>query len=95
MGVFFGVPHHPNSKYLARVTPAKRGKRVRAGTSDAAEDTTPAKRRAAMTWAKRLKRVFNIDIEVCGHCGGAVRIIGCIEDPVVIKKILPHLPPSR
>jgi hypothetical protein len=95
MGVFFGVPHHPNSKYRARVTPAKRGKRVRAGTSDAAEDTTPAKRRAAMTWAKRLKRVFNIDIEVCGHCGGAVRIIGCIEDPVVIKKILPHLPPSR
>jgi hypothetical protein len=61
-GVFVGVPHHPNSKYRARVTPAKRGKRIRAGTSDAAEDRTPAERRAAMTWAKRLKRVFNIDI---------------------------------
>jgi hypothetical protein len=44
-----------------------------------------------MNWAKRLKRVFNIDVEVCGHCGGTVRIIGCIEDPVVIEKILTHL----
>jgi hypothetical protein len=73
------------------VTPAKRGKRNKAGSSDAAEDSTPAERRAAMTWAQRLKRVFNIDIGVCGHCGGAVRIIGCIEDPVVIERILTHL----
>ena len=44
-----------------------------------------------MTWAKRLKRVFNIDIETCSECGGDVRIIACIEDPVVIQKILTHL----
>ena len=36
----------------------------------------------------RLKRVFNIDIETCQACGGPVRIIACIEDPVVTKKIL-------
>jgi hypothetical protein len=35
-------------------------------------------RRAAMTWAQRLKRVFNIDIETCGECGGEVRIIATI-----------------
>jgi len=23
-----------------------------------------------MTWAQRLKRVFNIDIETCSKCGG-------------------------
>jgi rRNA maturation protein Nop10 len=28
-----------------------------------------------MTWAKRLKRVYGIDIETCPTCGGAVRII--------------------
>jgi hypothetical protein len=28
-----------------------------------------------MTWAQRLKRVFNIDIETCGACGGEVKII--------------------
>ncbi len=45
----------------------------------------------AITWAQRLKRVFNIDIETCVECGGAVKVIACIEDPVVIKKILAHL----
>jgi hypothetical protein len=44
-----------------------------------------------MTWAQRLKRVFGIDFETCLVCCGAVRIIVCIEDPVVIKKILSHL----
>ena len=44
-----------------------------------------------MTWAKRLKRVFNIDIETCSECGGDVKIIASIEDPAVIQKILAHL----
>ena len=44
-----------------------------------------------MTWAQRLKRVFDIDIESCSECGGDVRIIAYIEDPVVIRKILAHL----
>ena len=44
-----------------------------------------------MTWAQRLKRVFNIDIETCSECGGDVRIIASIEDPIVIQKILAHL----
>ena len=39
----------------------------------------------------RLKRVFNIDIETCKTCGGQVKIVACIEDPVVIEKILTHL----
>ena len=49
-----------------------------------------------MTWAQRLKRVFNIDISVCGQCGGTVRVVvetsnRCIEDPDVIRRILDHL----
>ena len=44
-----------------------------------------------MTRARRLKRVFNIDIETCKTCGGHVKIIACIEDPVVIEQILTHL----
>ena len=35
--------------------------------------------------------LFKIDIETCRHCGGAVKVIACIEDPVVIKHILAHL----
>jgi hypothetical protein len=44
-----------------------------------------------MGWAQRLKRVFAIDVEKCDRCGGAGRIIACIEDPQVIEKILRHL----
>jgi hypothetical protein len=35
--------------------------------------------------------VLGIDTETCPTCGGAVRIIACIEDPVVIEKILTYL----
>jgi hypothetical protein len=44
-----------------------------------------------MTWAQRLKRVFNNDVEICSRCGGAVKVIACIEDQQVIDKILSHL----
>jgi hypothetical protein len=87
---FHGV-FAPNSKYRARVTPAKRGRGGRHAKPADTEEPTPAERRAAMTWAQRLKRVFGIDIETCPACGGAMRIIACIEDSGVIEKILTHL----
>ena len=43
------------------------------------------------TWAQRLKRVFGIDIETCSACGGAVRIVACIEDAEAIEQLLTHL----
>jgi len=87
---FHGV-FAPNSKHRIQVTPAKRGKGKKTHATDEPSDQTATERYAAMTWAQRLKRVFNIDIETCPECGGAVKIIACIEDPVVIKKILIHL----
>jgi hypothetical protein len=87
---FHGV-FAPNSKHRAQVTPGKRGKGSEGTTSNEFEDRTPAERRASMTWTQRLKRVFGIDIETCPACGGAVKVIACIEDPVVIKRILDHL----
>ena len=84
---FHGV-FAPNSKHRAWVTPAKRGKKVK--LPDEPQDLIPATPRAAMTWAQRLKRVFDIDIETCRECGGSVKVIACIEDPVVIGKSLTH-----
>jgi hypothetical protein len=83
----------PNSAQRAEVTPSKRGKggNKEAGTATVAElldYTSYMEKRAAMSWAQRLKRVFNIEIEVCRHCQGPVKIIACIEDPAVIEKIL-------
>ncbi|OAC29949.1 transposase [Escherichia coli] len=89
---FHGV-FAPNSHYRVTITPAKRGKGAgKVGTVHLApEERTPLEQRAAMTWARRLKRVFNIDITECEKCQGPVKVIACIEDPVVIDKILNHL----
>ena len=84
--IFHGV-FAPNSEYRARVTPAKRGRGGRHATTAGPEERTAAEGRAAMAWAQRLKRVLGIDIETCSACGGAVRIIACIEDPASIEKI--------
>jgi rRNA maturation endonuclease Nob1 len=45
-----------------------------------------------MTWAQRLKRVFNIDVSICPQCGGEAKVIASIEDQAVINKI-PSLGP--
>ena len=85
---FHGV-FAPNSKHRVQITPARRGKVKK--TRSLYEDQTPAERRVAMTWAKHLKRVFDIDIETCDKCGSDVRIIASVEDPSVINTILTHL----
>jgi len=56
-----------------------------------AEDRTPAEQQAAMRWAQRLKRVFQVDVETCPICGGKVKVIASIEDPPIIERILRHL----
>ena len=48
-----------------------------------------------MTWMQRLKRVFAIDIETCGRCGGKLKVIASTEDPAVIGRILEHLDQAR
>jgi hypothetical protein len=53
-----------------------------------------------MSWARLLKRVFDIDIERCPQCGGKLKIIAAIEELAVIERILTHLglaaqPPPR
>ena len=87
---FHGV-FAPNSKHRIQITPSKRGKGRKRDPEETGQCRSPAERRASVTWAQRLKRVFNIDIETCSRCGGAARVIACIEDPVVIDKILTYL----
>ncbi|NNJ97321.1 MAG: IS91 family transposase, partial [Gammaproteobacteria bacterium] len=74
----------------ALVTPGRRG-RSNKTKAPGPEDATPVASHAAMSWAQRLKRVFDIEIETCSVCGGSMKVIAAIEDPVVIKKILTHL----
>jgi hypothetical protein len=59
------------------------------GTETSSEDAHGQGAPARMSWARLLKRVF--DIEHCPNCGAALKIIAAIEDPPVIVKILSHL----
>lgn len=85
----------PNSRLRAQLTPSGRGKRLAVGAEPAdsnanTDHRTPDERRRAMTWAQRLKRVFNIDVQACLHCGGKVRIVASIEERTSIRAILAH-----
>jgi len=58
-----------------------------------AEDSArpPTPRHVAMSWARRLKRAFGIEIEACAWCGGKLKVIASIAEPEVIARILAHL----
>jgi Putative transposase len=45
----------------------------------------------AWNWAALIHRAFGIDVLVCAHCGGRLRLIATLHDPAVIRKILAHL----
>ena len=52
---------------------------------------TASEKHGVMNWAKRLKRAFNIDMNTCEACGGAAKVIACVDNPIAIDKILMHL----
>ena len=86
----------PNAKLRSRVVP----KPAQATTAGEGDCTHAHSAPVRMTWARLLKRVFDIDIERCTHCGGKLKIIAVIEEPDVIEKILTHIglspqPPPR
>ena len=79
----------PNAKLRPQIIP---GRAVTANdTADDPDGALHYSTSARMSWARLLKRVFDIDIERCPHCGGTLKIIAAIEDPSVIARILAHL----
>ena len=81
----------PHSRLRATVTPAHRGMGAPQPLPAADPAKPPIPRHVAMSWARRLKRVFGIEIEGCARCGGKLKILASIEEPEVIAKILAHL----
>jgi hypothetical protein len=48
-------------------------------------------RAVRLSWARLLKRVFELDLEHCPNCGGEMKILAAILEQPVIEKILTHL----
>jgi hypothetical protein len=76
----------PNHRMRSAIVP---GREVPRPPSEGQGGQIP--RHAALGWARRLKRVFGIEVKRCDRCGGEVKIIAAIEDPEVIGEILDHL----
>ncbi len=70
----------PNSKDRSRIVPE-------AKKANAREEKTQQN----SSWSALLKRSFAIDILVCASCGGKMRLVSHIEEPVVVTRILGHL----
>lgn len=83
---FHGVlaPHY---KYRELIVPPKKVDAL--PSNDKNKNDLVKKNR--VTWARLLKRVFDVDVETCGVCGGKVKIIAAIKEVEVIKKILDHI----
>ncbi len=75
-----------NATMRAAVTPAGRGARKRR----LAVPEQPTPKDIRLNWARRLKRVFGIEIEQCARCGGRLQVIASIEEPELIERILAH-----
>lgn len=85
----------PNAKLRSKVVPVP-PQQTTHGDGDCEHAHSKPMR---MTWARLLKRVFDIDIEQC-QCGGKLKLVAVIEEPAVIEKILKHIgldpqPPPR
>jgi hypothetical protein len=76
----------------AAITPGGRG----AGASKrAVAPESPAPKDIRLNWARRLKRVFGIEIEQCVRCGGRLKVIASIEEPEIIERIRAPVKPAR
>ena len=79
------APSPPTSEPEPRLLPARRKR---------------GKQRKRYSWADLLRRVFLIDVLTCDRCGGPRKLLACITEQQIIRKILTHLglpsdPPSR
>ena len=76
-----------HARLRAAITPGGRGPgaRKRATTQE-----RPTPRDIRMNWARRLKRVFGIEIEQCVRGGGRLKVIASIEEAELIERILTH-----
>ena len=87
---FHGVLAH-NAKLRALVVPQEPEAPAQEAKPAACEANCARHRPVRLSWAKLLKRVFELDLEHCPNCGGELKIIAAILEQPVIEKILTHL----
>jgi hypothetical protein len=95
-------PHQQMVRYYGRYSNASRGKRrkkavpapLNTGLDSAPQPDSPAQhfaRQRRRSWARLLKKVYEVDPLRCPRCGNQMEIIAFIEEWTVIRKVLQHL----
>ena len=56
--------------------------------SDSDDDRASPPQPRHWAWANLMRRAFDLDVLACPRCGGRLRLLGTIEDPVAIRAIL-------
>ena len=83
-------------RYYSWYSSVKRGKRRKLGLEEPAEITAIAEdglsgKAARRSWARLIRKVYEVDPLECPECGSRLRIVAFIEDGFVVHKILKHL----
>ena len=65
----------PNAKLRSKIVPAPASPVTESPSEDAHGQGAPAR----ISWARLLKRVFDVDVEHCPNCGGALKIIAALR----------------
>jgi hypothetical protein len=79
----------PNAKLRPQIIPGE--KKNKSNPFDTSDDVPQSTTSVRISWARLLKRVFDIDIEHCPHCGANMKINAAILESSAITKILDHL----
>ena len=92
--------HIPNEweqliRYYGYYSNVSRGKRKKEKPKEKTEiseiDAPPLSKESKKRWSYFIRKVYETDPLICPKCQGEMRIISCIDQPDVIKKILQHL----
>ena len=82
----------PRSKWRGRVVAYRRPAKSSETTEDAASsEPEPRARHHNREWAALMHRAFELDVLGCPTCGGRMKLIACITDATVIRRMLRHL----
>ena len=55
------------------------------------ENDTAEARAARRAWARLIKKIYEVDLQICPECAIPMRVISIIEEQEVIRKVLEHL----
>ncbi len=89
-------------RYLGHYSSRSRGKRRKIAEQQAAHDKhtdnipiipedTEQKRNKRKSWARLIRKVFEVDPLLCPKCGEAMKVIAVITDPTEARRISSHL----